>query len=245
MAFEVTIDQTNTPVSEGETLLVDYTVTNTGGTSDTQTIELHIVSPTTETIIDSYERASLDHYVGDTAAFQISDETAVTPNAIDGTRLLECTSGVNEINSTSGLSNYFAKGNVAHVYTYGASLVTSVKSSQIYFGSSDTELDGYALNIRESGGANLRLIEWSSGSSNILGTANPTLADDTWYRVEITWDDGSLGGVDNDITIDVYDHNASTLLATLTGNDATHAAKTGIGFRSNDPGWFWDYYYIP
>lgn len=245
MAFDVTIDQTNTPVSEGETLIVDYTVTNTGSSSDTQTIELHIVSTTTGTIIDSFERTSLDHYTGDTGGFQISDESNVTPNSIDGTRLLECTSGVSEINSTSGLNNYFAKGEVAHAYVYGANLVTNGASAFTYFGSSGTELDGYAIDIRESTGGNVRLIEWSSGSSNILDTADPTLSDDTWYRIEITWDDGSLGGSDNDITAEVYDHGASSLIATVTGNDSTHATNTGIGFRSNDPDVFWDFYNNP
>ena len=38
--FDVTIDNTNSPITEGETLIVDATVTNTGDKSATQTIQL-------------------------------------------------------------------------------------------------------------------------------------------------------------------------------------------------------------
>lgn len=48
MTFEITIDSTNTPISEGETLTVDYTVENTGASADTQDIDLNITSPTSE-----------------------------------------------------------------------------------------------------------------------------------------------------------------------------------------------------
>lgn len=245
MTFDVTIDETNAPVSEGESLIVDYTVTNSGDTSDTQDIELHAVSPITETIIDDFERSTLDHYVGDTTGFEIRDESTVTPNAINGTRLLECIQTVEEINSTSGLANYFSKGETAIVYVYGETLVTNAESAFTFFGSSSTTLDGYAVDVRESGGANIRLLEWSSGSSNILDTSDPTLADATWYRLEITWDDGSLGGADNDITVNVYEHDTDTNIATVSANDATHATNTGIGFRSNAGGVFWDFYHKP
>lgn len=245
MAFEVTIDNIRTPVSEGETMIVDYTVTNTGGSTETQTIELHIVSQTTGTIIDSFEDGDLAEYTGATGSFTVADEANVTPSAINGTLLLESTGSAAEINSTAGLNNYFAKGEVAYVYVYGENLVTNVKASYTYWGSSSTELDGYGLNIRESGGANIRLMEWSSGASNIIDTANPTLTDNIWYRLEITWDDGTLGGADNDMTVDVYEHGTNTLIATVTGNNSVHAANTGIGFRSQEAGWYWDYYHKP
>lgn len=242
MAFEVTIDQTNTPISEGETLIVDYTVTNTGASTETQDLELHIVSPTA--VIDDFERSTLDHYTGETADFSLVDESTVTPNAINGTRLLQDVAG-GEINSTAGLDNYFAKGESAIVYIYGENLVTNAKAAYTFWGSSDTTLDGYALNVREHSSANIRLIEWTSGGSSILGTANPALTDDIWYRLEIVWDDGTLGGADNDLTVDVYEHATDTLIATVTGNDSTHATNTGIGFRGQQAGWFWDYYHKP
>lgn len=243
MAFEITIDNITTPVSEGETMIVDYTVLNSGGATETQTIELHIVSQTAAGIIDSFEDGDISEYSGATADFTVSDQANVTPNAIDGSMLLESLSQ-GEINSTSGLANYFSKGEIAHVYCYGAGLVTNAKTSYTFWGSSDTALDGYSLQFRESAGANVRLLEWTSGTAGALDTANPTLADDTWYRFEITWDDGSLGGVDNDITVDIYD-DTETLIATVSGNDATHATNTGIGFRSAEAGWFWDYYHKP
>lgn len=242
MTFDVTIDQTNTPVSEGETLIVDYTVTNTGSSSDTQTIELHIISPSGQ-IIDSFEDGDIAEYVNGTDNFQVVDEANVTPAAIDGTMLLEATSQ-GEINSTSGLDNYFSKGETAHVYVYGDTLATDSMLSYTFFGSSSTALDGYALSLTDWSGENVRLIEYTDGSSNILDTANPSVSDATWYRLEITWDDGSLGGSDNDITVDVYD-DTDTNIATVSANDSTHATNSGIGFRGQEGGWFWDYYHKP
>ena len=53
--FEVTIDSTNSPIDEGETLTVDATVENTGDKSDTQTITL---------TVGGQQRASTDVNLG-------------------------------------------------------------------------------------------------------------------------------------------------------------------------------------
>lgn len=64
MTFDITIDGTNSPVDEGETLTVDYTVTNTGDTSDTQDITLNILSEwwATDIAWDNAQSESLVHH---------------------------------------------------------------------------------------------------------------------------------------------------------------------------------------
>lgn len=47
--FDVTIDNTNSPVVEGETLIVRPTIENVGGESGTQTIELLVEGNLTDT----------------------------------------------------------------------------------------------------------------------------------------------------------------------------------------------------
>jgi hypothetical protein len=55
----------------------------------------------------------------------------------------------------------------------------------------------------------------------------------TEYVVEITWDDGTLGGSDNDISVEVFDDSGTSLAGPITANDSTFSTEGGIGFGSN------------
>ena len=104
--FEVTIDSTNSPIDEGETLTVDATVENTGDKSDTQTIRLDVPGlgqdstdvnlgggeSTTVTLSVSTGSGDGDDYTATVDSDDDSDSTGVTVNApanfavaIDGT----------------------------------------------------------------------------------------------------------------------------------------------------------------
>jgi hypothetical protein len=54
---------------------------------------------------------------------------------------------------------------------------------------------------------------------------------DTWYRVVVTWDDGSLGGSRGDITMEVYEAGNNTVLDSITTNDTTFTSQDGVGWR--------------
>jgi hypothetical protein len=81
--FEVSIDSTNSPVTEGDTLTVTATVTNTGGQQDTQTITASasglgsITRPVTLNGGESTtETVSIPTSPGDAGTFTITVETA-------------------------------------------------------------------------------------------------------------------------------------------------------------------------
>jgi hypothetical protein len=81
--FEVSIDSTNSPVTEGETLTVTGTITNTGGQQDTQTITASapglgpITRPVTLDAGESRtETVSIPTSTGDAGSFSITVETA-------------------------------------------------------------------------------------------------------------------------------------------------------------------------
>jgi hypothetical protein len=82
-----------------------------------------------------------------------------------------------------------------------------------------------------------------------IGTTD--LADQTWYSLRVTWDDGTLGGSDNDITVTLVQAPAgsATTLATVGPiNDATYAGNEGVGVWANNPDNVetrFDYYHIP
>ncbi|PSP87161.1 hypothetical protein BRC87_12105 [Halobacteriales archaeon QS_4_66_20] len=93
--FEVTIDSTNSPIDEGETLTVDATVENTGDKSDTQTIRLTIGGQqrtstdvnlgggesTTVTLTWDTSSGDGDDYTATVDSDDDSDSTGVTVNA--------------------------------------------------------------------------------------------------------------------------------------------------------------------
>jgi len=68
--FEVSIDDTNSPVTEGEDLTVDATVTNTGDESDTQTIQLDA-----ESLGDDSKSVSLDGGQSESVTLSVPTET--------------------------------------------------------------------------------------------------------------------------------------------------------------------------
>lgn len=197
-------------------------------------------------IIDSFEDQDLSEY-GSSSGVSIVDEANLSFDASDGSFVLENTPSDGFARITSqpgdGLANYFSKGDVAKcaVRTDAAENLC-----RVLFG--------------VGGGGNRYLAEYRPGDTNfelskvVDGTLTTIAIDssvsyslDTWGTITITWDDGSLGGSDNDITLE-YDEGGSTI-STISANDSAHATNEGIGFeftsgRSNATFWA-DWYRLP
>jgi hypothetical protein len=214
----------------------------------------------TPTIIDSWEGGDLADYPEVNDGFDVV--TGDSGGAFDGTAYLQQPGpedGLSYIASApgDGLSNYFPKGTEARLLFWSED--TDSAKRKMLFGVPDpADADNcyVAEFYRDRGGTDrvLRLRERSGGSESPLGATTigtSDLADKTWYSLRVTWDDGTLGGSDNDITVTLVQAPAgsATTLATVGPiNDATYAGNEGVGVWANNPDNVetrFDYYHIP
>lgn len=199
----------------------------------------------TATVVDSYERASLDHYDGSTANYSITSNFAS-----DGSNCVEFTGDTSRQNtvSTSGLSNYPSKGSEIQVdvQTSNGSSASSTHELSVLFGAVD--IDNFYMAQLRPDSPYVQLWEYSSGFTSIA-TSSPLSewSADTTYRVRIRWDDGStFGGSDGDISVGVF-NPSDTNIGGVSATDTTHNGS-GIGFSSILPSTGdynrWDYWRI-
>lgn len=189
----------------------------------------------TTTIVEDWEDSTepSSEWSGDTGQFS-AQSTVVDA----GSQALELNSSVNDgtiykIVSTSGLPNYFPKGNIAEYFVRSDVANDGTNRFRAYpaFGASGTSTQYNvfcAFDNQPSG--SLKLQVQDGGAPTQLDGVSMAWSADTWYRIEITWDDGTLGGADNDITADVYQMGSSTIEASVSANDSTHSGKDGVGF---------------
>jgi hypothetical protein len=191
-------------------------------------------------VIDSFEDQDLSEYTGETADYSFS--TSPTPQ--DGSYILSGdTNG--RILSQSGLDNYFAKGNRARGYLH---LDLDIRA-YFYFGVADGNSNYFTYIDSNNDQAVINKTTDANGVEGLAFT-NVTPPTGDWIEVTVTWDDGTLGGADNDITVEYVDTTDGSTITTLSANDADHATATGIGFRrrnnatSSDDCHFDDWYLL-
>jgi hypothetical protein len=198
----------------------------------------------TATTIDSFEDGDIAEYSGDTGSFTTTNESTLSWGAPDGSIVLEnpTGSGFNRIVSTSGLNEYFPKGNTAEC---AVRTKASGPRARVLFGVGGA-YDYYFAEV-DWLEDRIRLGERVSGSLSHFATdATFTPSVDTTATVRITWDDGTLGGSDNDITMQYFE-GGTQVGSDLTTNDPSHATNDGIGFvgaANDDPDedLYWDNY---
>lgn len=134
-------------------------------------------------------------------------------------------------NADDPLPQFFGKGEVASYYVradtkigYTGALFGGVDDQNFYSVNIVWDLDGVVV-YRKDGGSftNIHQESWLSG----IGDTN------RWYQLRVTRDDGTLGGADDDITVEVRDPAADSTLWSHTFNDATHADAVGVGMHTN------------
>lgn len=208
--------------------------------------------PVTAKTIDSFEDQDLSEYSGDTGSFNFSDiQTDFSISPVDGTYVLQSDQDgqFNEIVSTSGLENYFSKGDVAKCYIrFDQSSADQDYEAQIRFGASGVD-DHYNVEFNAYNGDIILRKEVTGTTSGLSRLDNVGIDTGFWYEVKITWDDGTLGGSDNDITVEISDFSDGSSIGTIGPvNDSSHATNEGIGFMANDNFsthiWY-DYYHLP
>lgn len=188
-------------------------------------------------VMDDFEDTSDTEWNGFTG------ETYVT-DSVSGGQSLQLTDfqgAYGNRTSTSGLANYFAKGNIANYYMKWPTTVGGFPGPR-WGCTSDTE--GYEI---EWDGSTCSIIDRTDSSTTTpIGSFSATASAGTWYKFHIEWDDGTLGGTDNDIRIDIRDFDdGNTILGSTTVNNASHAANNGIGIRMNSNNDVrWDYFHL-
>lgn len=189
------------------------------------------------TLVDSWEDQNISEYSGTTTEWDTVDPSTLGTSwsAPDGSYVVRNPSGQGFSRiisaSTNALPNYFPKGNIARVYTRANALSGRLGA---IFGSSDSNpfQDYYAAFV-DYGAGDVHLDKLSGGTRSTLATdtgASPS-ADATGY-LEITWDDGTLGGSNNDISVE-YVEGGSVNGSIPPTNDTTHASHSGVGLEAN------------
>jgi hypothetical protein len=191
----------------------------------------NVSSGSSVTLIDSWDDQNIAEYGAVTVGTFAYDSTLIVSGAgvsltVDGAD----NDGFARIVSTSGLANYPAKGSIHNVYHR----TDAAAAARTLFGCAGDDANRYMAEIDiEDDALELRSLE--AGTDSNLAFTSTSFATGTWYRVRIIWDDGTLGGNDNDITVEVYDHGtgttpaAGTLVDSVATNDDTHATQTGWG----------------
>lgn len=200
----------------------------------------------TPVVVESFEGTDpLAAYTGDTGLFSVVDAANLNVAAKDGTYVLASNDGttgeIYTAHADGTLSQYFHKGHRAHVWVCYSN--TPNYEIRVNFGY-ESPSENYLIRIIPGTSS---FEAGSETSSGYTAFGNPSLsqslATETWYRIEITWDDGTLGGQNNEITVRLLTEDG-TELAAVNGVNADHAEQGGIAFRSWNSGTgdriFWD-----
>ena len=176
-------------------------------------------------LLDSYEDQDLSEYSGDTGEFSITAESNLAFSARDGSYVLENPGpDFDDIYSTTITA---AKGTTINGWVRG----TASASQSVCFGLGTDTNDCYEARVSIDG--NNIVLRDRADSTTLAADYGPGVSADTWYRIEVVWDDGTLGGADNDLTMRVFDASGTQQGSTLSANDSTHATEDGIGIIAN------------
>lgn len=170
--------------------------------------------------IDSFEDQDLSEYSGATGDFSITQDFAT-----DGDWGLEYSAADGlSIISQSGLDHYPSQGDIIK-YDWETTASTSATSGfarfNFGFGVQTNDSNRYYVQINVDGGSTSI---WEDGADDRIAVDFSTDYDaNTHYSVEITWDDGTLGGSAGDLTVVVTDEDAGTEVTTISANDTTYS----------------------
>lgn len=191
------------------------------------------------TWIDTFDDTNLTEYNGDTGSFSFSSTST------QGSDSLTSSANSKHIRSTSGLDNYPSKGNRWEVFFRTDKVGSNSENwrQNFKFGLSDSD-NYYAFRINWEQNDNIWLRKNDGGSDSTLHQVDTSeqFSANEWYRAEFTWDDGNLGGSDNDITVEFY-NSSEDKIGTVMDNDSTHSGNSGIGMWANSTtsdNMYWD-----
>lgn len=185
------------------------------------------------TPIDQFDDENLTGWSGSTGNFAFN-----TTDPIQGAAGLECSTDASTITSQpgGGLSNYFSKGQICHIYVRSDTVgVSSNVIQRIRYGRADSN-NFYQVQINWDDTDNWTLFTKSAGSFTVIdedATITGDLSASNYYLIQIVWDDGTLGGVDNDHTATLFDARTLTQKSQIGGNNSDHATQSGVALSAD------------
>lgn len=194
---------------------------------DLFTYTAELLEPGT-TVLEDFEGSSpLSAYSGSTSSW-----TVVEKPTLHDLNAIQLGSDNQHIYDTGRSSP--AKGDAfdAWVYSSRGHDISSTQVAFLTFGHEDSN-DYYRLKVYFDNTNAVELSEVSAGSESTLDNFGTNGLDQRrWYRIHIEWDDGTLGGSDNDIRYALYDRYGVEI-GSSSVNDSTHATGSGLGFDGN------------
>lgn len=169
---------------------------------------------------EDFEDQSLSEYSGDTGSFSIVDNSTYSPR--EGSYQLTA-SGVtdhdmilrDDVTTQRGVD-----------YEYYVLEGASNEGSFFLFHGDSTNVgtvNGYAIRIEKDSGIEVYEMSGGNPEGTLLDSTGTGLPTEEYLRVYFYQDDGSMGGSDGDIVVEVYDID-DTLIDSLTTNDLTHSS---------------------
>jgi len=203
----------------------------TGATIDGQDVQEITVDGdtvfTATTVVDDFNDNDMAEYNN------LGGQSLVTSPVFEGSHALELTNGMNDVFSLpgDGLQNYPQKGSIIEWY-----FNLDGNSGQPIFGFGTQDADNTYWAIPDGKNKNQIFITiYQNGSPDNNAFSTPAPPATGWFKNRVIWDDGTLGGSDNDITYEMYD-TSDNLLGSGTLNDSTFANESGIDLQHSSNG---------
>ncbi|TQQ81865.1 hypothetical protein [Halonotius roseus] len=181
-------------------------------------------------IFDSFEDGDFSEYPNKTD--DGSGWTFGSSFVTDGTAGIEITGAKDDLLSYpgDGLSDYPAPGDTWKFdieSSLGTTETSSIHRYWFYFGISDDGSEEYRLDVDVDGN---QLGLWYLGGSNERFGVDFSVdySANTHYSVELTWDDGTLGGSAGQITATITDEDTGTEVSSISGTPAVQLPSNGI-----------------
>ncbi|MFD1515119.1 hypothetical protein [Halomarina rubra] len=200
----------------------------------------------TTTTIDALNGSLDAGWNGDTGDFSSNTSEAVEGGAAVVTDTFSSTINLTSY-SGDGLPAYLPKGNRLRTYLTPQNINANGPKVSIYIGREGPDEGYYGLLEFHNDVGQLTRADGDGTFNNLQGSTatSEAFSVGTTYEISYTWDDGTLGGSDGDLTFEVKNDDTDTVVLTLTGNDSTWDGNAGFrvyfwGDMSNNP-LVWDW----
>lgn len=139
---------------------------------------------TAKKIVDSFEDGNISEYEGDLGAF--TTDSGSSPSPTDGSYQLRCTSGFNQITSTTGLDYYPSQGDTIEVDLY----VNGSSICELWLGCQSEEAQPSAYRFRIESNE-IRIMKRDGTNNSKIASKSVNLSNG-YHRCRMTWGNPTL-----------------------------------------------------
>lgn len=187
------------------------------------------------TVVESFESETVDAWANSETGLVFPTKSSTTRNTMGapryGTYYLDHGSTFEFFDSQpgDGLPAYPGRGDIFHFH-FGTDNLAG--EQYLYFATTDSN-NTYRI-VADEGGSEIRLEKRVSSTTTTMDTAAMSYVSTEWYDTRVIWDDGALGGSNNDVTVELYDESETEVatLGPVNMNDSSQQDEAGIGIQS-------------